>query len=245
MLGAVRPGLAVFGVGDIVFDPTNLVQNTLTALRTLETTINQARQIANEVTMIANQVTQIANQVKELTQLPTSILADITGTVQQYTGLLQQAQGIAYDLSNLQNQFTQLYPSFAGQGITSSTYATVHAPQWAQQTRAALQQAMQAQGILDRLLKVRTQVDTALTASQGAIGNLQVSQAGNQLAGIMTEQLAGLEQILAATGRAQASLMAQEAMADEAARDNAQRLMQGYTTWTPVPVATTLPRLRY
>ncbi|MFU7556800.1 P-type conjugative transfer protein TrbJ, partial [Pseudomonas paraeruginosa] len=34
--GIAQPAHALFGVGDIVLDPTNLVQNTLTAVRTLE-----------------------------------------------------------------------------------------------------------------------------------------------------------------------------------------------------------------
>src|SRR2546427_6074210 len=42
--GIAQPAHALFGVGDIVLDPTNLVQNTLTAVRTLEQINNQIRQ---------------------------------------------------------------------------------------------------------------------------------------------------------------------------------------------------------
>ena len=34
-IGAMQPAHALFGIGDIVLDPTNLVQNTLTAIRAL------------------------------------------------------------------------------------------------------------------------------------------------------------------------------------------------------------------
>src|SRR6266849_5213689 len=80
-----RRGHAVFGVGDVVIDPTNLVQNTLTALRTLHTTINQATQIANEVRMITNQVQQLANEARNLAALPTSLLGDLQGQLRGYT----------------------------------------------------------------------------------------------------------------------------------------------------------------
>ena len=38
-----------------VIDPTNLVQNTLTAVRTLEMANNQVRQLQNETQMLLNQ----------------------------------------------------------------------------------------------------------------------------------------------------------------------------------------------
>ncbi len=50
--GIAQPAHALFGVGDIVLDPTNLVQNTLTAVRTLEQINNQIRQLQNEAQML-------------------------------------------------------------------------------------------------------------------------------------------------------------------------------------------------
>jgi P-type conjugative transfer protein TrbJ len=242
-----RTGLAILGVGDVVIDPTNLVQNTLTALRTLQTTLNQATQIANELTMITHQVkqlaneatmltnqgTQIANQVKELTSLPTSILGDLMGSLQQYTDTLKNADGLTYQLSDLTTQFNRLYPTFGRPAVSSSTLVAQTA-QWTQQVRSALQGAMQVQSVIEKLTAQRTQVGTALTASQAAVGNLQVSQASNQLLGVLAEQLASLQQIIAASGRAETSLMATEAASDDAARANAEHFMRGFTDWHPV-----------
>ncbi len=47
--------------GDIVFDPTNLVQNTLTAIRTLEQINNQINQLQNEAQMLMNQARNLAS----------------------------------------------------------------------------------------------------------------------------------------------------------------------------------------
>ena len=47
---AVKPASAF-----TVIDPTNLVQNTLTAVRTLEMANNQVRQLQNETQMLLNQ----------------------------------------------------------------------------------------------------------------------------------------------------------------------------------------------
>ena len=44
----------------VVIDPTNLVQNTLTAIRTLEQINNQIRQLQNEAQMLMNQARNLA-----------------------------------------------------------------------------------------------------------------------------------------------------------------------------------------
>jgi len=50
-----QPAQALFGVGDIVLDPSNLAQNILTAARTLEQINNQVQQLQNEANMLINQ----------------------------------------------------------------------------------------------------------------------------------------------------------------------------------------------
>ena len=68
--GVVQPAHALFGVGDIVLDPTNLVQNTLTAVRTLEQINNQIRQLQNEAQMLIN-------QARNLASLPSSVVGQL------------------------------------------------------------------------------------------------------------------------------------------------------------------------
>ena len=228
-----RRGQAVLGVGDVVIDPTNLIQNTLTALRTLQTTVNQATQIANEVQMIANQVQQLANEARNLASLPTSLLGDLQGQLQGYTTTLSQAQGLSFQLSSLAPQFAQLYATF-GQPARSSAALLQQASQWTQQLRHASAAAMQVQSVWERLSGQQTQLQTALTASDTASGNLQVSQATNHLLGILAEQQASLQQILAASSRAEVSLIATQAAQDDAARANAAHFMEGFTTMAPV-----------
>lgn len=45
----------------VVVDPTNLVQNTLTAIRTLEQINNQVQQLQNEAQMLINQARNLAS----------------------------------------------------------------------------------------------------------------------------------------------------------------------------------------
>ncbi|MBH2042494.1 MAG: P-type conjugative transfer protein TrbJ, partial [Comamonadaceae bacterium] len=101
--GAVQPAHALFGVGDIVLDPTNLVQNTLTAVRTLEQINNQIRQLQNEAQMLIN-------QARNLASLPSSVVGQLRANLATTERLIAQARGLAYDVTNLDREFARLYP---------------------------------------------------------------------------------------------------------------------------------------
>jgi len=70
MTGAIafapmQPAHALFGFGDIVFDPSNYAENVLTAARTLEQINNQIQQLLNEAQNIAYQVSEIETAFNE------------------------------------------------------------------------------------------------------------------------------------------------------------------------------------
>ena len=71
-----------------VFDPTNYVQNVLTAARSLQ-------QITNQITSLQNEAQMLINQARNLASLPYSSLQQLQQSVQRTQQLLQQAQNIA------------------------------------------------------------------------------------------------------------------------------------------------------
>ncbi len=103
-LGVVQPAHALFGVGDIVLDPTNLVQNTLTAVRTLEQINNQVQQLQHEAQMLIN-------QARNLTSLPFNVVNRLRSTLATTERLIAEAQGLAYDVANIDREFARLYRS--------------------------------------------------------------------------------------------------------------------------------------
>jgi P-type conjugative transfer protein TrbJ len=242
-LGMAPPALAVFGVGDVVYDPSNFLENLLTEINTFQTTVNQGRQIANEVQMLANQVTQITNQstqiahqVKNLTTLDGSILDRLGSTITAMVGVLHTAEGLTYTLGDMQGQFETLYPQF-GQAARPLRDLGPQITRWNQQVRDAMQDAMRAQSVAEHLTADQATLEQAMTASQAAEGNLQVSQAANQLSGLMTTQLMRLEQVTAATGRVLASDLGKQAAEADAARARAQYLLHGLGTTSTAPLA--------
>src|SRR3546814_15516420 len=86
----------------IVYDPTNYVQNVLSAARALE-------QINNQITSLQNEATMLINQARNLASLPYSSLQRLQQSVQRTQQLLGQAQRIAYDVQQTAQAFTRIY----------------------------------------------------------------------------------------------------------------------------------------
>jgi len=74
-----------------VIDPTNLVQNTLTAVRTLEQINNQVEQLQNESQMLVN-------QARNLASLDYDVVNRLRASLVKSEQLIAEAQGLAFDV---------------------------------------------------------------------------------------------------------------------------------------------------
>jgi P-type conjugative transfer protein TrbJ len=180
----------------IVYDPTNFSQNVLTAVRELQ-------QVNNSIQSLENQATMLINQAKNLASLPYSSLAQLEAAIQHTEQLLSQAQNIAYNITTIDQAFTQVYPQNYS-GSTSNTQLLADAQTRWQNARAGYQDSMHIQaGVVQNLDNARIQISALVSASQSASGALQATQSGNQILGLAAQQLADLTGVIAAMARAQ------------------------------------------
>ncbi len=205
--------------GGIVYDPSNYAQNVLTAARSLQ-------QINNQITQIQNQAQSLINQARNLANLPTNMLSSIQQDIDRTRSLITQAQQIAYRVQSIDQVFSQRYPSGSLAGSSSGTLVANAQTRWTD-ALASYQDALRTGAtVTGNLDGTRDQASTLITASQGATGALQASQAGNQLLALETRQLADLTAMVAAQSRA-AAVQAARAAADEAqGREQARRFTQ-------------------
>ncbi|MBR1256376.1 P-type conjugative transfer protein TrbJ [Bradyrhizobium sp. AUGA SZCCT0240] len=219
MLGGQEPAQAQW----IVFDPNNYVQNVLTAARTLQ-------QINNQITSLQNEAQMLINQAKNLASLPYSSLQQLQSSIQRTQQLLAQAQRIAYDVQQIDRAFSTSYAPATG-NQSSQMLVTNAQSRW-QNAYTATQDALRVQaGIVGNLDTNRIQTSALVTASQGATGALQATQAGNQLLALNGQQLADLTAALASQGRVQSLETAQRAAAQDQGREQLRRFLtpgQGY-----------------
>jgi P-type conjugative transfer protein TrbJ len=174
----------------VVYDPTNYVQNVLTAARSLQ-------QINNQITALQNQAQGLINQARNLASLPFSSLQQLQQSVQRTQQLLAQAQSIAFDVQQIDRAFQTTYGN-ASLSATDQQLVSQARERW-QNTVGGLQDAMRVQaGVVGNIDTNRTQMSALIGQSQGATGALQASQAGNQLLALQAQQLQSAEQAAAA-----------------------------------------------
>jgi len=201
-----------------VFDFGNYSQNVLTAARTLQ-------QVNNGLQSLQNEATSLLNQARNLTSLPFSSLTQLQESIGQTQQLLSQARRIAYDVSSIDQAFSQTYSQHYNASASSVQLLADAQARW-QNALTGFQDAMRVQaGVVGNLERTRTSIDSLVSSSQSATGALQAAQSGNQLVALQTNQLADLTAVMASIARAQ-SLESARTVANQAqAREQLQRFL--------------------
>jgi type IV secretion system protein TrbJ len=209
----------------VVYDPTNYVQNVLSAARALE-------QINNQIQSLQNEAQMLINQARNLASLPYSSLQQLQQSVQRTQALLGQAQRIAFDVQQIdqafQSQYGNISLSTSDQRLVSDARS-----RW-QNTVGGLQDALRVQaGVVGNIDTNRAEMAALVGQSQGATGALQATQAGNQLLALQAQQIADLVAVVAANGRAQALVDAERAAAAEQGREQRRRFLTPGSGYQP------------
>ena len=208
-----------------VFDPANYGQNLLTAARNLQQINNQVRQLANEAQMLFN-------QAQNLTKLPSSIAAELQTSLQQVNGLIENAQGLAYDVTKIDQEFQRLFPEEYSAAVSTSQIVQDAQETWAL-ARNGFKHSLEVQAeVVSRIREDAITLDSLIAKSQSAAGNLQALQAGNQLTALGTKQSMQLQNLLAASARADALHRADAVAARERGRARFQRFLGDRNAYT-------------
>jgi P-type conjugative transfer protein TrbJ len=213
----------------VVIDPTNLIQNTLTAIRTLEQINNQVRQLQNEAQMLINQARNLAG-------LDYNVVNRLRSTLATTERLIAEAQGLAYDVAHMDQEFARLYPHEYAASVSGDRMAQDARERW-RHTLDGLHTAMRVQAQVSQNLSEDESVLADLVAqSQSAGGALQAMQATNQLLALQAKQAIQAQQLQLTQDRAASLELARQAAATERAREVRRRFLGEGTPYTPQPV---------
>lgn len=213
----------------VVIDPANLLQTTITALRTLQQIENQVQQLANEAQMLQN-------EAKNLKSLNFSSLSQLQATLATTNQLLAQAQGVSFTLARAQQQFAQFYPASYG-GSTSQNQMASDALQRLSNSQNALQSSvsMQAQSA-QNFSSDQSVLASLVGQSQAAGGSLQATQATNQILALQVRQAIQEQQLRVTEGRATALEQARAVAAEARARAVRLQFTAPAANYTPQAV---------
>jgi P-type conjugative transfer protein TrbJ len=144
----------------------------------------------------------LTNMAKNLKSLNVSSLNSIVSDLTQISTLMNKAQGISFNVAASQAAFAQTYPQNYTASTTSGTLGADALKRW-QDAMAAFRQTLTVQSQVAQNVQSDTTTLTQLvTASQGAVGSLQVSQATNQLLALSIKQQLQIQNLMAAQYRA-------------------------------------------
>lgn len=217
---AGTPSYAVFGVGDIVFDPSAFSQSIISYM-------NQIRQYAQQCQQYATQLRQLSAQIQNLQSL--NYMIDLAG-LQDMQKIIQSSRGIASDYAHLQSQFDQAYPEFSKFSTMSGKDFAQAALRWNQETANSNRDAM------DLISKTRDWFSSdsgdlrRLTIKANNVSGAKDGlQAIAQITALQSKQMIQLQQTMSASAKAEGAYMAQRAEQEAAARAKMQRWGKDFT----------------
>jgi P-type conjugative transfer protein TrbJ len=157
-------------------------------------------QIVQELTLVEQYATQaqqlqaqfqmVYNQALNLKNLPDQIWPNIAGQLQSLVTLVGQAQGLTYAAQNTAAGVQAQY------GVNGQSYQA-NLSQWNGNLTSQIQQALNSYGLQAQDFQTQQQaLQQIQNASQSATGRMQVMQAGNQISGMLVNQLQGLQQTI-------------------------------------------------
>ncbi len=196
----------------VVIDPANLLQTTITALRSLQQIENQIQQLANEAQMLEN-------EAKNLKSLNFSSLSQLQATLATTNQLLGQAQGVSFVLAREPSNSLH----------SSIPRATARSTSQSQMASDALQRLTNSQNALQSSISMQAQsaqnfssdqsvLASLVNQSQSAGGTLQATQATNQLLALQIRQAVQDQQLRVTQDRAAALEQARAVAAEARAR---------------------------
>jgi P-type conjugative transfer protein TrbJ len=212
----------------VVFDPSNFVENSLTAARSLEEINNQIRQLAN-------QAQQLINEALNLSALPFNIVGQLRATLSSTDRLISQARDLGYRLGDAQALFARFYPESYNGAWTGSAMAEAQL-RWLQSLQA-LQTTISVQAqSAQNLASDEDALSTLVAQSQSALGALSGVQATNQLLALHARQLIQSQQLQITQDRSAALEQARSVAAEARAREVRRRFQGDGARYTPSSV---------
>jgi P-type conjugative transfer protein TrbJ len=203
----------------IVFDPSNFVQNTLTAIRTLE--------------QINNQIKQLQNDARNLASLPFNAVGRLRANLATTQRLIAQAKGLAYELTTMDRDFARLYPEQYAATVSGDQMYRDAQERW-KNTLQGLQTTLRIQAQASQNLGEDEGVLADLVSqSQSAVGALQAMQATNQLPALQAKQSIQVQRLQITQDRAASLELARQTAAAERGREVTRRFMGTGTPYSP------------
>ncbi len=195
-----------------VFDPWNYQQNLLTAVRSLD-------QIQNQIRQLENAAAQLMRLDRHLQSLPGSISPDLQSTLSQLRTRLGEGEALALRVRETDAAYERLFPKAFPDALSGDDLTRAAKSRW-DETYASFKRSAVVQGQITESAETDARLlDQILSRSNGSVGALQATQAGNELSALHVKQSLQLQTLLATQTRAETTDRARTLVAQQQARE--------------------------
>jgi P-type conjugative transfer protein TrbJ len=175
-------------------------------------------QIVQELTLVEQYATQaqqlqaqfqmVYNQVRNLQNMPQQLWTNATAPLQQLVQLVGSAKGLSYAA---QNTVAAVQQQFGDPSAPLANYSD-HLQSWTSNLDQQIASTLQQYQLNSQNFQTTQGALSAIqAASQSATGRMQVLQAGNQISGLMVNQLQSLQSDIQAGNQVMLNALATEA----------------------------------
>jgi type IV secretion system protein TrbJ len=143
-------------------------------------------QLTQAITQTSQQLQMLVNQIKNLQNLPTQLWPNIGSQITQLINIAGQAQGLTYASMNTASQVQMQY----GNSSALLPGYTQKLQQWTGNLNSQVASILQQYGLeANNFTTEQSSLQAVQNASQSAVGRMQVLQAGNQISGMLVNQM--------------------------------------------------------
>ena len=210
-----------------VIDGSNLQENILTALRTLQSNLNEAK-------MIKHQIEQLANDALNLAKIDFSFVENFQTEMGDLFEAVGKVQGLMQNYAALEDKFSALYPEFEAEKEQVPLKKVLEgSKKWLAESREMVKgAALTGAKALETLPKTQEHLSALLETSGGAEGILQAAQTGNEISVQIGQSLLGLEAQLATYSQAHMAFMMRQIEEEAAQKNRMDHVLDGYEKLT-------------
>ena len=181
-------------------------------------------QYTTQAQQLAQQISLLSNSYKNLVNLPTQAWASASGQLQSLVSLVGNAQGLTYAAQNTAAQVSAQY----GQPGSILPGYDQQLQRWTRDLNSQIAAVLQHDGLQAQDFQTTQQaLQHIQSASQSATGRMQVLQAGNQISGMLVNQLQDLQQTVMAGNQAELNYIGNQANQAQQDRNQALRFIRG------------------
>ena len=209
-----------------VFDALNYVQNILTASQTLIEINQQVDQLRNEAEMLVN-------MDLNLRQLTDTLSPELATALNEINALLDQADAIRLEVQETDQAMRELFPEEFAATLSGDEALQNAQVRWSEALNAYKRSASLQAKVSESAVTDGANLATLLSRSRTAVGNLQASQAGNELSGLAIKQSLQVQQLMAAQYRAETMDRARRLASEEEARVRFNSFVGNASAYSP------------